>query len=207
MGQHHFLAGADVALLAYVVFVGVGLLNCFFGYRLFRVLLGIWGFVGGAALSMTLLQGASVDPLVQIVGALLGGIAGAVLVSALYLVGGFLFGASFGLLMASVLQQHLHALPLWPLTIALAVIGGIAALALQRPLITLFTAFGGAWVVVAGVASAIADCPLKTFPAHCVRASPWALVILVAWLVLGFCGLATQSQLGGGRGRRRHDED
>jgi hypothetical protein len=207
MGQHHFLAGADVALLAYVAFVGVGLLNCFFGYRLFRVLLGIWGFIVGAALSMTFLQGAGVDHLVQIVGALLGGLVGAVLVSVLYLVGVFLFGAGFGVLVASVIQQHMHAPSTWLLAVVLAAVGGVAAVVLQRPLITLFTAFGGAWVVVAGIASAIADCPLKTFPAHCVRASPWALVILVAWVVLGFLGLATQSQLRRGRVQRRDEKD
>lgn len=208
MGHHQsVLGGSDVALLAYVVLIGLGLLNCFFGYRLFRVLLGIWGFVAGTAATMALLQGAHVDPLVQIVAAILGGIAGAVLVSVLYLVGVFLFGAGFGLLVASLLQQHLHAPAAWPLTLVLAAAFGVAALVLQRPLITLFTAFGGAWVVVAGVAAAIAGCPLATFPAHCLRSSPWAFVILGAWIVLGFSGLATQSQISGRHRRRGKDDD
>jgi len=201
------LGGGDVALLAYVVLIGLGLLNCFFGYRLFRILLGIWGFVAGTAAGLTMLGGAHLDPLVQIVGALLCGLVGAVLVSVLYLLGVFLFGAGFGLLVASLLQQHLHAPPAWPLTLLLAAVGGVAALVLQRPLITLFTAFGGAWVVVAGVAAAIAGCPLQTFPAHCLDSSRWALVILGAWLVLGFCGLVAQSQLSGGRRPRKTDDD
>jgi hypothetical protein len=207
MGLHSALGGADVALLAYVVLVGVGLLNCFFGYRLFRVLLGIWGFLVGTASGLAMLQGTHLDPLVQIVGALLIGIAGAVLVSVLYLVGVFLFGAGFGLLIASLLQQHMHAPPAWPLTLLLAAVGGVAALVMQRPLITLFTAFGGAWVVVAGVAAAIAGCPLETFPAHCLSSSRWALVILGAWLVLGICGLVTQARLSSGRRPRREDDD
>jgi hypothetical protein len=204
---HRALGEADLALVGYVVFIGLGLLNCFFGYRLFRLLLGIWGFVGGAALALTLLQGAKVDPLVQIVGAALGGIVGAVLVSMLYMLGVFLFGAGFGLLLAPVIQQHAHVLPGWPLIIVLAVVGGIAALALQRPLITLFTAFGGAWIAVSGAVAAVAGCPLQTFPAHCVRAAPWAIGILVVWLVLGFFGIATQLQLKGGGPRRRDDDD
>jgi hypothetical protein len=207
VGHHLILAGPDSALLAYVVLVGVGLLNCFFGYRLFRVLLGIWGFLGGAALGMTLLQGAGIDPLFRMLGALLCGILGALLVSLLYLFGVFLFGASFGLLVASVVQQHMHAPPAWPLVVVLAAVGGVAALVLQRPLITLFTAFGGAWVVISGTAAAVAGCPLRSFPVNCVHASPWAFVILVAWLFLGFVGLATQSQLSRRRTKRREHED
>ena len=207
MGAHKALSGVDVASLAYVTLVGLGLLNCFFGYRLFRVLLGIWGFVAGATAGMVLLQGTHLDPLVQIIGSLLIGIAGAVLVSVLYLVGVFLFGAGFGLLIASLLQQHMHAPPAWPLALLLAAGGGVAALVLQRPLITLFTAFGGAWVVVAGAAAALADCPLPAFPAPCPRSSGWTLVILGAWIVLGFCGLLTQLQLPGRLRRRREDDD
>ena len=207
MGHYRILAGPESALLAYVVLVGVGLLNCFFGYRLFRVLLGIWGFLAGAGLGMTLLQGAGIDPLVRILGALLCGIVGALLVSLLYFLGVFLFGAGFGLLIASVIQQHLHAQLAWPVIAVVAAVGGVAALVLQRPLITLFTAFGGAWVVVSGTAAAVAGCPLRSFPANCVHPSPWALVILVAWLVLGFIGLATQFQLSRQRGRRREAED
>jgi hypothetical protein len=202
MPHYRMMAGPGAALLVYVAFIGLGLLNCFFGYRLFRILLGIWGFVAGAVLAMSYLQGMKLDPLLQLAGAALGGVVGAVLVSVLYAVGVFLFGAGFGLLLGSVVQQHLHTLPVWPVSLVLAVIGGIAALALQRPLITLFTAFGGAWIVVAGVTSAVAHCPLETFPAHCVRASPWAAAIVIAWLVLGFFGLASQSRLGEGRPRR-----
>jgi hypothetical protein len=193
--------------LAYVVLVGLGLLNCFAGYRLFRVLLGIWGFLGGAAIAITLLQGTRLDPLVQIVIAALGGIVGAALVSVLYLVGVFLFGAGFGLLVASVIEQHVQGVPARPLLIILGIVGGVAALALQRPLITLFTAFGGAWVVVACVAALVAGCPLETFPAGCLRASPWVLVILATWLFLGLCGFATQTRFSRGRARRRAQDD
>jgi hypothetical protein len=207
MGHYHALADASFGLLAYVILVGIGLLNCFLGYRLFRLLLGVWGFVGGVALAAIVLQSAHVDPLVRTVGAILGGLICAVLVSALYLVGVFLFGAGFGLLIASLLQQHTPATLAWPLILVLAAIGGVAALVLQRPLIMLFTAFGGAWVVVAGTAAVVTHCPLQTFPEHCVRSSPWAFVILGAWLVLGFVGLAAQSRAPGRRSWRRHDAD
>ncbi len=203
MGHPALFGRTDVALLTYVVLVGLGLVNCFAGYRLFRVLLGIWGFLGGAAITTVFLQGTRFDPLVQILAAALGGIVGAALVSLLYLVGVFLFGAAFGVLAASVLEQHVQGMPVRVLALVLAVLGGVAALTLQKPLITVFTAFGGAWIVVACVAALLAGCPIETFPGHCLRASSWALAIVGAWVFLGLFGLSTQMRLARGRSGRR----
>jgi hypothetical protein len=155
---------------------------------------------------MGVMQGSAIAPALKIAGAFLGGVVGALLVSVLYPLGVFLFGAGFGLLMAAVVQQHAATLPIWPLFLVLGVLGGVAALALQRPLISLFTAFGGAWVLVACSAALVLGCPLETFPAGCVRSSPWALAVLGAWLLLGLFGFATQARLTRGRPRRVDDE-
>ncbi len=192
----------DVAFPAYLVLIVLGLLNCLAGYRLFRALLGLWGFLGGAALTLTFLQGTQFGPLVQGAAAVIAGIAGAVLVTALYWVGVFLFGVGFGLIVASALEAQLHVGSGRLLELVLAVVGGIAALALQRGAITLFTAIGGAWVAVTCVASLVARCPLETFPARCPRAVPWAPVILGACVCLSLVGVVAQSRQSQGRRQR-----
>ncbi len=178
---------------SYLVLVVAGLLSCFAGYKLFRGLLAVWGFIAGVTLAHSFLQGARLDHVVQVVAALLAGIVGAVLVSVLYVVGVFLLGAGVGVIVASALPAH--ALPGaagWVLPLVLAVIGGVAALALQRPAISLFTALGGAWVTVNAVAAWLVGCPVQTFPARCPAVLAWAGVVLVAWVVLGILGVIAQ---------------
>jgi hypothetical protein len=188
-----------------IVLIAFGLANCFFGYRLFRVWLGIWGFIGGGAASMSLLRVMDMEPTLQLLGVLLGGIIGAVLVSILYNVGVFLFGAGFGLLAAVTIQQHISTQPIWPFMIILGIAGGVAALALQRPLITLFSAIGGAWIAIATIGALITGCVPSEFPARCPRAAPWALLVLGAWLLLGIFGLAAQMRQA--RGRKRFEKE
>jgi len=201
------VAGKDVTLLAYILLFAVGFVSCFLGYRLFRLLLGLWGFLAGIAIALTLLQGSGIAPLPKLVVALLGGLAGAALVSLLYTLGVFLFGAGFGLLVASVIQENLGGFSPWPLVVILALGGGVAALVLQRPLIKLFTALGGAWILVACAAALVAGCPLDSFPARCLRSSPWALALIGAWLVLSFLGFATQTRLPARQAERRAEPD
>jgi hypothetical protein len=190
--------GAHLAPLLFVILTVVGLATCFSGYRLFRLLLGAWGFLAGAALGAGALHGMNVEPLVQMLGALVAGILGALAVSLLYLLGVFLFGAGFGGLLASVVLAHWPMVPEWPLVLVLALLGGVAALALQRPLITLATALSGAWLAVTAALGLLRGCAIEAWPQRCVPPA-WSLAVVAAWLLLGFLGLATQS-----RHSRRH---
>ena len=45
---------ASLALPTAVIFAAGGLLACFFGYRLFRIVLGIYGFILGAMVTTSL---------------------------------------------------------------------------------------------------------------------------------------------------------
>jgi len=201
MGHHTQLAGTDLAWLPPVVLIGLGIANCFFGYRFFRVLLGLWGFVAGAALAVGLLARTGIDPIPQLAIAIVAGVVGAVLVSVLYLVGVFVFGAGFGALVASAILQSWPALPAWPLVIVFVLLGGFAALGLQRPLIMVFTAFGGAWGLVSAVAALSSGCSLETLPSRCPISAFGAPVALGAWLLVSLLGLATQAR----HSRRSHD--
>jgi hypothetical protein len=203
----HELAVAKMGfsfLLLHIGLIVFGLLNCFYGYRVFRFLLGVWGFIGGVTLGVWLMRGIEVGPLGQLLGALIAGILGVFIVTFLYILGVFLFGAGFGLLVASLLFQSWPAVPQWPVAIILCVLGGVAAVALQSPLIKLLTAFSGAWIVIASAAFLLTGQSLNGLPPRSVVSSFWIMVIYGAWLLLGALGLSAQMQIA--RRRRTVEE-
>jgi len=122
-----------------------GVLDCFFGYRIFKITLmvlgGLIGVVLGQAAGATLGAGA----VGEISGLVLGGLLGAGLAFLLYIaavfVAGFLFGATLGVLL---LANYNHMVALLSSGL-LGVIGGFLAVKLQRVLIMLSTALVGAF--------------------------------------------------------------
>jgi hypothetical protein len=203
---HQMIDGnAGLSLLTlHIGMIVFGLVSCFFGYRVFRFLLGVWGFIGGFTLGVWFLRGIDVGPFVQLLGAIVAGIFGVFLVTLLYLLGVFLFGAGFGLLVASVILQNWPAIPQWFAVIILGVLGGAAAVALQSPLIKLFTAFSGAWVVIASFVGLLSGQSLGTYPFRIAASPIMTLAIYGAWLLLGAFGTSIQMRLAR---RRRAMED
>jgi hypothetical protein len=196
------IAGALVAIL-------VGIVACFFGYRVYRVLFGLLGFVAGVALGvalasiLTLLPGQ--ETVVRIVLGLVGGLIGAALAWFLYIVIVFLSGAAIGALVGSgiALATQANNTVQLVLIIALAVILGIIAVVLQKLFITLITAFGGAQLIVSGVsqllggsATSIVFNPLTLLqPGVTQTLTPLFILIEVSWLVLGIVGFIVQYSL------------
>jgi hypothetical protein len=76
---------------AAAVLLAGGVLSCFFGYRLFKVVLGMFGFIIGALAASSIFGPADTTPMV--VAAIVGGIVGAGLLLAAYFVGVALVGA------------------------------------------------------------------------------------------------------------------
>ena len=77
-----------------------GALACFAGYRLFRIVLGIYGFILGAMIASSMM-GVS-NTIGMIVAALVGGLVGALILMFAYFVGIALVGAGLGALVAHV---------------------------------------------------------------------------------------------------------
>ena len=81
------------------------MISCFAGYRVFRVVLGIYGFVIGALFASGL---AGPENTFWMIGAALaGGIVGALILIAAYFVGVALLGAGIGALAASLIWAAL----------------------------------------------------------------------------------------------------
>src|SRR6266849_2215206 len=77
-----------------------GTLSCLAGYRLFKVVLGIYGFILGAMLGSSMMGVTNTTGM--IVAALVGGVAGALLLVFAYFIGIALVGAGLGALIAHV---------------------------------------------------------------------------------------------------------
>jgi hypothetical protein len=191
---------------AIVLLVG-GVVACFFGYRLFRVVLAIFGFIIGALAASSVFGASDTGPMV--IAALVGGLLGAGVLVAAYFVGVALVGAGLGALVAnlafSASGQDPHVLAL----VLCSMAGAVTAVYLQRYVIIIGTAFGGAWTLIVGVmalfgneaaiAAAAANDVWVAYPLDPAPGQEW---VPVAWIALGIAGLAAQlGWTGGEKGR------
>jgi hypothetical protein len=183
---------------AAIVLVLGGALTCFAGYRLFRFVLAIYGFILGAMLASSMV-GAS-NTWGMVVAALVGGLIGAIIVTFGYFVGIALAGAGLGALVAHVAwTQFASSEPPAAIVIILSILGAIGAMIMQRYVVVVATAFGGAWTMLVGTITLLSG-------RGAVRAASsgdvWILYPLtpapnqqwvpIAWVVLGAIGTAVQ---------------
>jgi len=174
--------------------VAIGLIECFFGYRILRFLLGVLGFIAGAvvcgSMGYELSDGSEI---ISIIAGIAGGLAGAFIMYTLYIVGVFAIGAALGFMTASYVFGIMNSDPIMIVLIAAAVLGGVLAAILQKPMLILATAFGGAYAAVTGVAYLL----LKNFdpldPEFLNTLSEDQLYrMAIIWFGLGVFGLVIQ---------------
>ena len=185
-------------LPAAILLVLGGALSCFAGYRLFKIVLGIYGFVLGAMLASSMMGGSNTTGM--IVAAIVGGLAGALLLVFAYFVGIALVGAGLGALVAHVAWSGIRAGdPPAIAVIVLSIMGSIGAMFMQRYVIIVATAFGGAWTVIVGGLAAAGDrSAVKAASAGDVwilyptSPAPGQKWVPVAWIILGLVGTALQ---------------
>ncbi len=176
---------------AVAVAVAVGTLYCFMGYRALKAVIVLTGFVlagaAGGVIAGVVTHG---ELIYMILGAALAGVCGAVALLVVYRSGVFLVG-----LLGVTLAAH-HAAGIWPLlespvaVLGAGLAGGVVALLVERPAVTVATAALGAWAIVQGV----------LFFLHAPKGMPAALpsfegedrTQLLVWLVLMAAGAMAQ---------------
>jgi uncharacterized protein DUF4203 len=185
---------------ALILLIG-GAIACFAGYRVFRVVLGIYGFILGALFASGAMG--TEHTTWMIVAALAGGVAGALILIAAYFVGVALLGAGIGALTASLIWASFGSEPGALSVIVFAIAGALGALALQRYVIVGATAFGGAWTLVIGAMALIGTRAATAaargnvwlpYPMHPAPGQYWILLI---WIALGIAGVAVQLMITG----------
>jgi hypothetical protein len=193
---------ATFELPAAVVLVIGGAVACFAGYRLFRVVLAIYGFILGAMLASSLM-GIS-NHAGMIVAALVGGILGAVLFTFAYYVCIGLIGAAMGTLLLHIIWDYAkHTEPTTVAVIIASVAGAVIAMALQRYVIIVSTSISGAWTMIVG---GLAIAGNRGAERAAAAGNVWILYpftpatgrwVVVLWFVLALTGLAIQTGVTG----------
>jgi hypothetical protein len=201
---------ASYELPAAILITLGGALACFAGYRLFKIVLAIYGFILGAAIASSVMG--VTNTVGMVLAALAGGVLGALTLVFAYFVGIALVGAGLGALIAHVVWTQARAGdPPALLIVAVSIAGAVGAMLLQRYVIIVGTAFGGAWTMVVGAleiaanrgavrAAAAGDVwILYPFSPGGGPARAWTII---AWVVLGILGITAQLAFTGTKKRK-----
>jgi hypothetical protein len=184
-----------------------GLLDCFFGYRVFKFTVGLLGIVAGALLGhqfcveiLGIVDGG------RWVGFAIGAVAGGILAFGLYLVGVFILGFSLGFMFAPAFWPGGSELTTLAVGAGAGLICGLVAVFAQRLLVSACTAWGGAIRIVLGVAYFSEGLDWSFYAAYpqqigvLLTERAWMLVV---FLVLGAAGFL--AQLAGRRGAKAQE--
>lgn len=180
-----------------------GVLACFAGHRLFRLVFGVYGFLVGAMVASSIVGVTNTTAMV--VAALIGGFLGSVVLVFAWFAGVSLVGAAIGVLAVHTLWSRIApGDPSALVIVAVAIAGAVGALFAQRYVIIAGTAFGGAWTIVLAIVNALPRGVTRgasstevwiLYPTT--AATRWAPF---AWVVLGIMGVLVQLSA---RGRKR----
>jgi hypothetical protein len=192
---------------AAVILLGGGIISCFFGYRLFRTVLAIFGFILGA-LAASSLFGVS-DTGLMLIAAVVGGLVGAFVLIAAYFVGVALVGAGLGAVIANLVFSAGDRDPSVFMVILFSVAGAVGATYLQRYFIIVGTAFGGAWTMIVGAMALVGDrAALRAatsgdvWVAYPLNPAPGQQWVVAIWIVLSLIGAGVQLGITGGENGR-----
>jgi hypothetical protein len=185
-----------------------GIVACFFGYRFFRTVLAIAGFILGAFTASSV-WGVS-DTSAQLIAGGVGGVIGAGVMFAAYFVGVALLGAGIGAALASLGYQLADKDPHVLAIVFSAVVGAVASTYLQRYFMIVGTGFVGAWTVIVGAMAAVgsraglaaAGAAGSVWVPYPLDPAPGQSWVPIAWGVLGLLGTTVQlGWTGGEKGR------
>jgi hypothetical protein len=187
---------------AIILLVG-GIVATFFGYRLFRIVLAIFGFILGSLAASSIFGVSDTAPM--IVAAVVGGLLGAAILIAAYFVGVALIGAGLGAFVANIAFAAGDRDPHFLVVVFLSITGAAAAMYLQRYFIIVGTGFGGAWTMIVGAMALVGDRAAlaaaaagDVWVAYPMNPAPGQQWVPWAWLALGAIGTAVQLGITGG---------
>lgn len=125
-----------------------GAVACFGGYRLFRIVLGVYGFILGAMVTTSVMGTSNAWAL--LLAAVVGGLIGAGLMIAAYFVGVGLIGAGLASLAVHLVWRLIGGEPPIVLLVIMAVLGALGALSVARYVAVIGTALAGSWTLIVG---------------------------------------------------------
>ncbi len=187
-----------------------GAVSCFAGYRLFRIVLGVYGFILGAMVTSSVM-GTS-NPWALVLAAAVGGLLGAGLMIAAYFIGVGLIGAGLATLGLHLVWRVVGGDPPTAVIVISAVLGALGALSVSRHVVIIGTALAGSWTLIVGALALGGDrfgmlsvTPENIWVVYALGPWPGSWGVTGTWVALAICGAIVQTMTTGktGKAKRR----
>ena len=189
-----------------VALITWGVLDCFFGYRVFKITLALVGGLLGAIAANAAATALGLGPGGVTLSLILGGLLGAGLAFLLYIAAVFVAGFGFGATLGILLLANYHHMVALLTGCVLGIIGGFLTVQVQRVLIMLSTALLGSFRAVLAVAYFTSQIDWLYYcrqPAQLpalIDSNPWMFPTILA---LAAVGVIAQLELGGRSGKKK----
>lgn len=199
----------SLTTLTAAIFVLGGLLTCFAGYRLFRVVLGIFGFLAGAILASSA-GGPTASTWTHIMFLLVGGIVGAIVMVVAYFVAIGLIGAGLAAAILNLGWRFVGGEPPTLVVVLVCVVGAVIALRAVRYVVVCGTAIAGAWTFLIGATALLGDpkalkaaSTTNVWVVYPIELVPANWMLIVGWVVLAIAGMVVQFKTTTGTGTKK----
>jgi hypothetical protein len=191
-----------------VIFVIGGLFTCFAGYRLFRVVLALYGFLAGALIASHIPS--SANTWTTLMALVAGGVVGALVMFFAYFVAVGLVGAGLAAMVLHYVWKFIGGDPPTLLLVVVCVVGAVIALQIQRWAVAFGTSIAGSWTALVGVMALmgnpkalIAASAPNIWVVYPIDLMPPTLWMMLAWIALAAIGFVVQLKTTTTMGRRR----
>jgi hypothetical protein len=179
-----------------------GVLDCFFGYRIFKITLAVVGGLIGLAAGQMLATTVGLGPGAETAALIVGAVLGAGLAFLLYIAAVFVAGFGFGVTLGMLLLANYHHMVALLTGVVLGIIGGFLAVKAQRVLIILSTALLGSFRAILALSYFTSQIDWLFYfkqPAQMpalIDSNTWMFPSILA---LAAVGVIAQLELGGGK--------
>ncbi len=174
----------------------LGMVECFFGYRMLKIVLGVTGFiVGGLLCSELVYEVMGRHPVIALIAGFVGGAIGSLLMIGLFPLGLFILGAVLGLIVGEAISRSILGSINPIIVLSLVMVGGVAAIVMFEEMIIISTSFVGAYIIVISVGKFI-GMPNTLFGFHKFDSSRESdgqfFVMLLFSILIGIAGMFIQ---------------
>jgi len=194
-----------------VIFAIGGLLTCFAGYRLFRVVLALYGFIAGALIGSHIPS--STNTWTILMSIIAGGVVGALVMYFAYFVAVGLVGAGLAAMVLHYVWKFIGGEPPTLLLVVVCVVGAVIALQIQRLAFAFGTAVAGSWTFLVGVMALtgnpkalIAASAPNIWVVYPIDLMPPTWWMMLAWIALAVIGFVVQLKTTSTMGKRRSND-
>jgi len=174
----------------------IGMIECFFGYRMLKIVLGVTGFIAGGLLFVRLVhETMGHRPVFALIAGLVGGAIGSGLMIGLFVFGVFILGAVLGFIVGEAVSISIFGVANPMVVIPFIIVGGIATIIMYKNMIIISTSFIGAYLIVFSIGEFI-GMSNTMFRFHQFNGSRefggQFFVILLLCILLGIAGIIVQ---------------